>query len=115
MAVTAELLQSDLVQFCPVTNHYRCSDGELTWWLLITVPSFDSASLLSSFGVKVPVVRAQMPTHVDVFLADESAVVLDADMDPSNGMTALAKIEDCSSHEDALARMGYEMMEGGPS
>ena len=108
--VTAELVQSDLPQFCPTTNHYRCSEGELTWWLLITVPTLDVKATISALGIRVPVVAAHLPVRADVFLADENAAVLDADMDPSNGMTALAKIPDCRSHEEALELMGYALV-----
>ncbi|AKF14381.1 minor tail protein [Mycobacterium phage ThulaThula] len=104
---TATLVAEALSQFCPVTNHYRCSDGR---YLLITMPALDSmGTLAETLGIVVPVAKSHMPTTVDVFLADENAVVLDADGDPANGMTALAKIEGCRSFEQALAHCGYEL------
>lgn len=105
---TASLVGRALPQFCPVTNHYQCSDGR---YLLITMPALDSmGTLAETLGIVVPVVKSHMPTTVDVFLADENAVVLDADGDPANGMTALAKIEDCHSFEQALALCGYTLV-----
>ncbi|AJA43321.1 minor tail protein [Mycobacterium phage Sbash] len=104
---TATLVAEGLCQFCPVTNLYRCSDGK---HLLVTIPCLDSLGTLeAALGVKIPRATAHAPTTADVFLADENAVVLDADGDPANGMTALAKIEGCRSFEQALAHCGYEL------
>ncbi|AER47679.1 minor tail protein [Mycobacterium phage Dori] len=104
----ATLVAERLSQFCPVTNHYRCSDGR---HLLITMPALDSmGTLAETLGIVVPVAKTHMPTTVDVFLADENAVVLDADGDPANGMTALAKIENCAGFEHALAHLGYTLV-----
>lgn len=103
---TAELIATCLPQFCPVTNHYLCSDGS---YLLVTVPSMDSPGTLSVFfGVRVPIAKVQLPTGVDVFLSDESAAVLDADGDPSNGMTPIGTFE-VDTHEAALAALGYTL------
>lgn len=105
---TATLVKANLAQFCPVTNHYLCSDGK---YLLVTIPAMDVPGTLSAFfGVRVPIAKVQLPTEVDVFLSDESANVLDADGDPSNGMTALASFE-VDTHEAALAALGYTLEE----
>lgn len=101
---TAELIAEFLPQFCPKTNHYRCTDGDTTWHLLITVASGESLGTL----LGIPVNELHLPKTVDVFLADEDAVVLDADLDPANGLTPLYRINDCASHEHALSLMGYE-------
>ncbi len=101
---SAELIAEFLPQFCPKTNHYRCTDGDTTWYLLITVVSAESFGNL----LKIPVNLLHLPKTVDVFLSDENAVVLDADLDPANGLTPLCRIEDCTSHEQALSLMGYE-------
>ena len=101
---TAELISEFLPQFCPKTNHYRCTDGDTNWYLLITVASAESLATL----INVPVSQLHLPKTVDVFLADENAVVLDADFDPANGLTPLCRIDDCTSHEQALSLMGYE-------
>jgi len=106
---TATLVAANLSQFCPVTNHYQCSDGK---YLLVTIPSMDIPETVSYFfGVRVPIAKVQLPTGVDVFLADEAAGVLDADGDPSNGMTPLASFE-VDTHEAALAALGYELIGG---
>lgn len=106
---TATLLAENLSQFCPVTNHYLCSDGK---YLLVTIPSMDTPATVSHFlGVRVPIVEVQLPTGADVFLSDEFATVLDADGDPANGMTALASPE-VHTHEAALAALGYELIGG---
>ncbi|SIL71657.1 Uncharacterised protein [Mycobacteroides abscessus subsp. abscessus] len=108
---TAELVSEFLPQFGPITNHYRCSDGQQTWYLLITVPSTECLRLIEGLGI--PFDLAHLPTHVDVFLADENAVVLDADMNAATGLTALCRIDDCASHDQALAAMGYDKVIGG--
>ncbi|AUV60807.1 minor tail protein [Mycobacterium phage Rem711] len=102
---TATLIAEALPQFCPTTNHYRCSDGK---YLLITVPTLDPiGTLAETLGIVVPVAKSHLPTTVDVFLADERATVLDADGDPANGMTPLATFPAGASHEEVLALMGY--------
>nr|WP_234783853.1 hypothetical protein [Mycobacteroides abscessus] len=110
--ITAELVSEFLPQFCPKTNHYRCSDGNKTWHLLITVPSGESLNTLrEGLGLPIHVIESHLPQHVDVFLADEDGTVLDADMNPANGLTPLCRINDCVSHVQALSRMGYETRE----
>lgn len=109
--LTAQLVSEFLPQFCPITNHYRCSDGDKTWHLLITVPSLDSLGTLEeTLGIVVPVAQSHLPRHVDVFLSDENGVVLDADMDPSNGMTPLGRLDGVATHDAALAAMGYQLI-----
>ena len=111
MSVSAELVAEFLPQFCPTTNHYRCTDGERTWYLLITIPTLDSLGVLQDLlGVPMPVSEAHLSQHADVFLADENAVVLDADMDPSNGMTAIAHVPGCETHADVLKAIGHELV-----
>ncbi|WP_419538940.1 DUF7572 family protein [Mycobacteroides abscessus] len=104
LMLTAELISEFLPQFCPKTNLYRCTDGDTTWYLLITVASAESLGNL----LGIPVNMLHLPQTVDVFLSDENAVVLDADSNPANGLTALCRIDGCSSHEAALSAMGYE-------
>lgn len=110
MAITATLIGENLRQFCPTTNHYRCTDGEQIWHLLITVPSLDSVGTINEIlGTALPAAQSQLMQHAEVFLADENAVVTDADGDPANGMTALAKLPDCTSHIQVLSQLGYEL------
>lgn len=101
----AILVAENLPNFCPITNHYMCDDGK---YLLVTIPALDSVGSLELFGVRVPIAKSHMPTATDVFLADENAVVLDADGDPANGLTPLASFE-VQSHEEALALLGYTL------
>lgn len=107
---TATLVASNLAQFCPVTNHYACSDGS---YLLVTVKSLGSATglLETVIGISLPLKSEQMPTGTEVFRADESAVVLDADGDPANGMTPLLTLPDGTSFADALAQLGYTLVD----
>lgn len=112
---TAELVTANLPQFCPVTNHYLCTGGEHDGqYLLVTVVSMDAPATLELFGIAIPISAVQLPTAVDVFLADEFATVLDSDGDPSNGMTPLASYE-VDTHAAALAALGYELIEEGES
>lgn len=111
MAITATLVGEKLRQFCPTTNHYSCTDGDQIWHLLITVPSLDSVGTINEIlGTALPAAQSQLMQHAEVFLADENAVVIDADADPANGMTALAKVPDCATHNEVLAAMGYELV-----
>ena len=108
---TATLVAEQLPQFCPTTNFYSTDDGK---YLLVTVPRFDvPASIEAVTGLMLPISLSHLPTHADVFLADENAVVVDADGDPTNGMTALLRVEDCDTFEDALSAAGYELEQSG--
>lgn len=110
MSVTATLVGENLRQFCPTTNHYRCADGERVWYLLITIPSLDSVGIINEIlGTVLPVAESHLVEHADVFLADENAVVVDADSNPANGMTALAHVPGCQTHAEVLAELGYEL------
>lgn len=106
---TAELVGELLPQFCPTTNHYKCSDGT---YLLVTVPSLDSVgTLTATLGITVPVAVSQLPVRADIFLSDEDATVLDADGDPANGLTPLATLDGITDHKEALSLLGYELAE----
>lgn len=102
---SATLVGANLSQFCPVTNFYQCSDGK---YLLVSIPKMDIPATVNYFlGVRVPIAEVQLPSGADVFLADESATVLDADGDPSNGMTPIGTFN-VETHSEALAALGYE-------
>lgn len=115
---TATLVAENLSQFCPVTNHYLCSDGR---YLLVTYPRLDVLGTLAglpgmtdtlrSIGLSIAPVSIKqihdMPT--EVFLADEHATVLDADGDPANGMTPLLRCDGPVPIADALASLGYTL------
>lgn len=110
---TATLVAENLSQFCPTTNFYSTDDGR---HLLVTVPRFDiPASVEAVTGIALPISMSHLPTHADVFLADENAVVVDADGDPTNGMTALLRVEDCDTFEAALTAAGFEIDETAPT
>lgn len=102
---TAVLASSNLTQFCPTTHHYQCSDGT---WLLVTVVNLDVPETLGTFGVRPATARMQVATKAAVFLSDQDASVVDADGDPSNGMTPLATF-DVETHAAALVELGYEV------
>lgn len=104
------LVSERLPQFCPTTNFYAVDDGT---YLLVTVPRFDvPGSIEASTGIMLPISVNHIPTHADVFLADENAVVLDADGDPANGLTPIARVEDCDTFEAALSAAGYQLDSG---
>ncbi|SHT86434.1 Uncharacterised protein [Mycobacteroides abscessus subsp. bolletii] len=110
MPLTATLIDENLRQFCPTTNHYRCTDGERVWHLLVTIPSLDSVGMISEIlGTTLPAAESHLVRHADVFLADENAAVIDADGNPANGMTALAQTPNCDTHAAALAELGYDL------
>ncbi|QSM88804.1 hypothetical protein I3U44_24220 [Mycobacteroides abscessus subsp. bolletii] len=110
MSLTATLIGENLRQFCPTTHHYRCTDGDQIWYLLITVSSLDSVGLINEIlGTTLPAAQSHLVQHAEVFLADENAVVIDADANPANGMTALARVPGCDTHAAALAELGYDL------
>lgn len=105
MTMTATLVAEALPQYCPTTNLYACSDGR---HLLITIATLDVAGTLNAtLGIIVRISESHLPTGADVFLSDESATVLDADGDPSNGMTPIAHLADCDDFASALESLGY--------
>ena len=118
MADTATLVGENLSQFCPVTNHYRCSDER---YLLVTYPRLDVladiagealAQALKVLGLaEGPQSLSHQPRNTEVFLADENAVVLDADGDPANGMTPLLVCDGAVPVADALAQLGYTLVD----
>lgn len=115
---TATLVGENLVQFCPVTNHYRCSDGR---YLLVTYPRLDVLADMAgealAEALKIlcvaegPQSLSHQPRNTEVFLADENAVVLDADGDPANGMTPLLRCAGALPIADALAQLGYTLVD----
>lgn len=106
----ATLVAENLPQFCPTTNLYRCSDGR---YLLITAPNYD-AQPAPGLGIDLPIRRSHIPAQVDVFLSDENATVLDADGDPANGMTPLARYPGLATHTEALQQLGYTLQSPDP-
>lgn len=103
----AELIASALSQFAPTTHHYRLDDGR---HVLVTVPAGD----MPLPGEVLPIVSGFKVARVDpapteVFLADESGAVIDADGDPTNGMTPLLRCAPGTTHEEALAQLGAEV------
>ncbi|MGW8935970.1 DUF7572 family protein [Gordonia terrae] len=109
------LKRANMSRYCPVTNLYECADGT---HLLVTVKDIAAAladsgaieSVAEYLGVAdVPIYQSQVPAGVDVYLADERGVVLDADGDPANGMTPLAVLPDTSTHAEALEALGYNV------
>lgn len=114
---TATIVAQNLSQFCPVTNHYQCSDGR---YLLVTYPRLDVLGTLAGLDgmgevlravglADAPIVVAHQPRNTEVFLADEDANVLDADGDLSSGMTPLLVCDGPVPVEDALGQLGYAL------
>lgn len=119
MTETATLVAENLSQFCPVTNHYVCSDGT---FLLVTYPRLDvlaqladldfAQEALQALGLaEAPISKSHQPRNTEIFLADEHATVLDADGDPANGMTPLLRCDGPLPIADALAQLGYTLTE----
>ncbi|MGW0039814.1 DUF7572 family protein [Gordonia sp. NPDC003376] len=114
MTETATLAQEYLPQFCPVTNFYSCSDGT---YLLVTVNQLDAVGTLTQLGIldeigvaPTQISRAQVRAQPTiVFAANEHAQVIDADDDPSNGMTPLMVLDPGTTFADALAAAGYTL------
>lgn len=99
----AELIEVALPQFAPTTNLYRLDDGR---YVLVTIPVDDmpvpEGVLPIVSGIKVAKTE---PGPTDVFLADEHGTPIDADGDPTNGLTPLATYPPGTTHDDALRRL----------
>ena len=92
----SDLIAAALPQFAPTTHLYRLDDGR---HVLICVPDdlFEVPPEIAAPGVE-----HVAPSPTLVFLADEHGVVIDADGDPCNGLTALAQYPTGTTHTQAL-------------
>lgn len=97
------LLAESLPQFAPTTNLYRLDDGR---HVLVTAPDevqpVPAALAPILVGVKVDHTE---PGPTTVILCDENATPIDADGDPTNGLTPLATYPPGTTHDDALRRL----------
>ena len=103
------LISENLHQFAPITNHYRLEDGR---HVLITVPheagldrAMKQVEAAIPLGILPALKVARMPT--EIFLCDEHAVPIDADGDPTNGLTPLLRLPAGTTHEQALAEVDH--------
>jgi hypothetical protein len=94
----SEFVSSDLPQFAPTSHLYRLDDGR---YVLVIVPD-GKLPLPPDFSAVVTGTSAIDPAPTEVFLCDEHAVLVDADGDPTNGLTALAAFPPGTTHEQAL-------------
>lgn len=86
----AELIAENLTHLCPQTNLYRLSGGQ---HVLVTVPDTERLDDIPFIpGMPGAVKFETPPTPTDVFLADEYGRPVDADGDPTNGLTALLRL-----------------------
>lgn len=74
----------DMTWMCPVTKLYRADDGQ-----------HYAISCLDFFTA----------TGTEVFLSDENGVPIDADGDPTNGLTPLVRWDEQMDHGTAVARL----------
>ena len=98
----AELLAGGLPLFAPHTNLYGGGSG-LPIWVTRSggdVPVPAVALPLTGFLQGHVGDTAPMPT--EVFLCDENARLVDADGDPTNGMTALLRLAGGTTFDDAV-------------
>lgn len=77
-------LIADLDWWVPVTKLCRAGDGQ---HYAISCIEFATA------------------TGTEVFLADEDGIAVDADGDPTNGLTALVRWDEQMDHEAAVTRL----------
>ena len=103
----AELIAESLSQFAPQTNHYRLDDGR---HVLVTraVDDLPVPEGLAPILGAIKVDKTE-PTPVEVFLCDENAVVIDADGDPTNGMTALLRLDPGTTFDEAVTATEQEL------
>lgn len=95
----AELIARALPQYAPSTNHYRLDDGR---HILVTRPTaIPVPPALAVLLGAAPVERTEA-APVEVFLCDADARLIDADGDPTNGMTALLSLPPGTSFDEAV-------------
>ncbi|GAA3963179.1 DUF7572 family protein [Gordonia caeni] len=99
----AVVIAAALPSFAQTTNLYRLTDGRHA---LVTVPADDqpvpAAVVPIMSGFKVSRVETG-PT--EVFLADEHGTPIDADGDPTNGLTPLLRLPAGTTHAQAIAEV----------
>lgn len=102
-----ELIAEALPQFAPTTNLYQLDDGR---HVLVTVPAdtmpVPEGVLPIVSGIKVAKTE---PGPTEVFLADEHGVPIDADGDPTNGLTPLMRLPAGTPHDVAVKAVGYDL------
>ncbi len=103
----AELLTRALPQYAPTTNHYRLDDGR---HVLVTRAA-EALPVPPGLAAILGAVRVDKtdPAPVEVFLCDENAVLIDADGDPTNGMTALLSLPAGTDFDAAIIAAEKEM------
>lgn len=96
----SELLAENLPQYLPTTNLYRLDDGQ---HILVTKGQGDVPvpPQLGALLGGVPIGET-LPMPTEVFLCDENARLIDADGDPTNGMTALLRLAGGTTFDDAV-------------
>lgn len=96
----SELLAEALPQFAPCTNLYRLDDGQ---HILVTRAGGEIPlpPVLASVMGGVPIGET-LPIPTEVFLCDENAQLIDADGDPTNGMTALLRLAGGTDFDTAV-------------
>ncbi len=103
----AELIAEALVQFAPTSNLYRLGGGQ---YVVITRPDpvqpVPEALAALIGAVKIGHVESS-PT--EVFLCDEDARLIDADGDPTNGMTALLSLPAGTGFDEAVMAAEREL------
>lgn len=101
------LIESALPQFAPTTNHYLLDGGQ---HILITraddIQPVPEGLVQFVAGIRVDEV---IPPQVEVFLCDENAQPIDADGDPTNGLTPLLRLDPDTSFNDACAAADEEL------
>ncbi len=103
----ATLIEAGLTQFAPTTNHYRLDTGH---HILITraddTQPVPDGLVQFVAGIRVDEVIAP---DVEIFLCDENAQPIDADGDPTNGLTPLLRLAPDTSFDDACAAADGEL------
>ena len=94
------LVAESLPQFINTTNCYQLGDQ----FVLVSVPDVDAIAKLAIPGVPSLVSVASPPMPTEVFLCDENAQPIDADGDPTNGLTPLVRLAPGTTHDEALVQ-----------
>ena len=96
----AELLARALPQYAPTTNLYRLDD----WRHILVTRAAEVLPVPPGLAAILGAVKVDKtdPAPVEVFLCDAYSGLIDADGDPTNGMTALLQLDPGTSFDEAV-------------
>lgn len=112
-----QIVEENLPSYFPISNLYKVI-GEDTYFIVTVKNPIDLLDMFINVGTATQL--KHVDPGVEVFLANERGMVVDADGNPENGLTAIASTDPntfalghfpatITTHEEALNYLGYEI------